>query len=280
MTQSQNRLVQQTSYDIAWSKENIAFSSLMALIWLLGSIILPNLLLFWTPICISILMGGIAYQVVNQLENRTNKTLGDKLNDTWNFVASYWVSLIFGSWMLNIGIAIVSLLVKYTVIVITSTPNIGSFLGSLLVIPIFVCLLSFFALYIYSYLLPCLVAVEKTGPIRSIKLLLNIVKTNPLELFLGYLNVLLSVLPIGLLTGIITFIATFVSVVICKASSALFYILNNLDSSWEFFNFPDDGILSLSIRLIFYVWISYMVAFVSTGFTMVYYNATRRAQVS
>lgn len=272
-------LAKKTSYDMAWSKENIAFSSLMALVWLLGSIILPQLLLFWTPICISILMGGIAYQIVNQLENRANKTLGQKLNDTWNFIGSYWVSLIFGSWMLNIAIAIVSLLLKYTVIIITSIPEIGNFLGSLLVIPIFVCLLSFFALYIYGYLLPSVVAVEKTGPIRSINLLVNIVTNNPLELFLGYVNVILSILPIGLLTGIITFITTFASVLICKASS-LWFILNNLDSGWELLNFIDDGMLSISIRLIFYAWISCMLAFASTGFTMVYYNATRRGQVS
>ena len=279
MTQFQNRLAQQTSYDIAWSKENIAFSSSMALIWLLGSIVLPQLLLFWTPICISILMGGIAYQVVNQIEDRTNKTLGAKLNDTWNFVGSYWVSLIFASWMLNIAIAIVSLFLKYTVIIITRTPNIGDFLGSLLVIPMFVCLLSFFALYTYSYLLPCVVAVHKTGPIRSINLLVNIVTNNPLELFIGYLNVLISLLPIGLLTGIITYVVTFVSVLICKVPFAL----NQpelLDSIWEFFSFFNDGILSISIRLIFFAWISYMVAFVSTGFTMLYYNATRRGQVS
>ena len=281
MTQPYNRLANKSSLDIAWSRENIAFTASIGLVWLLGSIVLlifPPFLLLWTPICIYILMGGVAYQVVNQVQNRTNKTLRQKLKDTWSFVRSYWVSLVFASWMLSAAIFIGYLLLQLIVFTITSIPGIGGLIGSLLIIPMFICVLAILAVSINTYLLPCVVGVEKSGPIRSISLLVNVVTNNPLEMLLGYFKVLGSILPTGFWTGIITIAGTFASVLICKGSFA-WQIANNPEASSGFLGFLDIGMLSISIGLIFFAWISYMLVFVSTGFTMLYYNVTRRGEV-
>ena len=65
-----------------------------------------------------------------------------------------------------------------------------------------------FALLINSYLLPCIVGVEKSGLIPSIKFLVNAATKNPFQLLKGYLGVIVSIVPTALLSGIITVIAT------------------------------------------------------------------------
>lgn len=300
MTQSQDRVVKSSVGDIAWSIENIALAILLVLIWSLGSIVLLivrplEVLIFswfiWTGICTNFLMGGVAYQVTNELENKAPRTLKQKLNKTWSFIRIHWVSLAFASWIVNIAIFVVWYVLVSIIRAITSFPAIGSFLGSLLIIPVLICLLAIFALLINSYLLPCIVGVEKSGLIPSINFLVNAATTNPLQLLVKFSELIKSIVPTALLTGIITIIATYRSILICKSSQisqatqTIEYGISSLVTS-EYGISPLVTFLAtletlgnfdfFVLGLIFFAWVAYMLVFVSSGFTMLYYNVSER----
>ena len=179
---------------------------------------------------------------------------------------------------MGVAIAIVMGLVIGITQIIIRIPGLGGFIGSLLIIPMFVFVLAMIAVGLNTYLLPCVVGIEGCNALAAMQHLLQTIWENPVQLMGGYLRIILGFLPMALGSLFVTVFGLSFALLLCKGGQTMdaFSLLGGM-GGLEPFGSPSlnwGWLDNLSIGFIIFAWVAYVITSVTSSFAMLYYNAS------
>lgn len=280
-----------TPNDMAMSPANLAFAFGTIAVWLVGTLItsiLPDVVSgllssILAIACLQILVGGIGYLTRLELEAPNNPSFSKRLQYVFDFLKTSWPSILASPWMMGIALILITSIILGLATAVTRIPGIGSFLGSLLLVPMFCFVLAVIGIGLNIYLLPCVIGIERCGAIAGIRRLLQALQQNPMQLMSGYLKILLGILPTALGSLLVTIFGLSTALTICKGGQAL-DALSMLGGAggMGMMGFPtlDWGWLdNLSVGFIVLTWLAYVVISVTVNFALLYYN-TRSTELN
>lgn len=277
---------QRAASDMAMSPVNLAFAFATIAVWLVCTLVLSILPDFIASglsgilaiACLQILVGGIGFLTRLELETPQNTSFSDRLQAVFSFIKTHWPSILAAPWLMGIALSLVTGLVLGLTAAITRIPGIGGFLGSLLIVPIFCFILVAIAIGLNTYLLPCVIGIDRCGAIAGIKRLLQAVQQNPMQLMSGYLKILLGILPTAIGSFLVMFVGLSAALGICKGGEAMGMLTMLGDSSgmgmmggmpslsWGWLD-------NLSVGFIVLTWLAYVIISVTVSFALLYCNS-------
>lgn len=274
MLTTPEKILKRNASDMALSTINLIFTMEMVGLWIVGAFltsILPGIVggfiyFLWTIICLQVITGGIGRLVTLELTAQEPLIFSSTLAKVWNFIKSQFLNILLAPWILGLVFFLSFGAIIVAVFVLNKIPGIGSFLGSILIIPIFILVLAAIPLSLSIFFVDCVVGVEKCSFIQATTLLIKAVIKNPLKFIGGLFQALISILPMSLLSFVLTAFGLIVSLAICKGGT-IFSALSSF-RGLDVFNFID----KISMGFIVFAWLAYLLSFISCSFTLIYYN--------
>lgn len=257
--------------DLALSSTNLLFTAQLFCLWSLpvgvsafavylvpkAAFLLLAILVPWTIACYVVHVGGVSHAVAQQLD----LGLPMATDAVWAFVVQRAASLVLGPLAVGVvfSLAMGALLGGVAVL----SHRLPAF-GSLVFLPIFAVVLIGLFFVVNAHLIPSVIGVEECSIAKATQTLLKLILHQPLYLIESLRDAAASIVPMALMSGTLVFVSVGVSAVVCGVSPTKYEAAS------------ENLAILVQSGIVFAVWLAVMSVFVTTSFTVAYYNVRRQ----